>query len=245
LLTNGAQYQIAHSVALFETIFTSYFLPGWQSKVHSPLLILAGISMVLVGQVVRSTAMAQAGTNFNHQVQSKKNDGHELVTRGLYAYFRHPSYFGFFWWGIGTQLMIGNAVCTLGYAGVLWYFFMKRITRTYAFAFLARALLTREQTRRNTSFSFSAKTTRHIERTRVCGYRLFEVASLLQWGGREDLHMVRRTVHHAAVSEGACEKSGFQGKGVRLGGTCNSTRIYRLPGLLAASVVNFLLSNYN
>jgi protein-S-isoprenylcysteine O-methyltransferase len=245
LLTNGAQYQIAHSVALFETIFTSYFLPGWQSKVHSPLLILAGISMVLVGQVVRSTAMAQAGTNFNHQVQSKKNDGHELVTRGLYAYFRHPSYFGFFWWGIGTQLMIGNAVCTLGYAGVLWYFFMKRITRTYAFAFLARALLTREQTRRNTSFSFSAKTTRHIERTRVCGYRLFEVASLLQWGGREDLHMVRRTVHHAAVSEEACEKSGFQGKGVRLGGTCNSTRIYRLPGLLAASVVNFLLSNYN
>lgn len=133
LLTNGAQYRIAHSVAFFETIVTSFFFPGWQLKVHSLVATLVGIIMVLVGQVVRSTAMAQAGTNFNHQVQSKKNDGHELVTHGLYAYFRHPSYFGFFWWGIGTQLMIGNTVCTLGYAGVLWYFFMKRINRTFKF----------------------------------------------------------------------------------------------------------------
>lgn len=178
LLTNGAHYRIAHSVALFETIVTSLSLPGWQSKVHTPLAILAGMIMVLVGQVVRSTAMAQAGTNFNHQVQSKKNDGHELVTRGLYAYFRHPSYFGFFWWGIGTQVMIGNVICTLGYAGVLWYFFMKRITRTYAVTFLARALLTREQTRRSISCNSSAKTMKHIERTRACGYPLSEVATL-------------------------------------------------------------------
>jgi protein-S-isoprenylcysteine O-methyltransferase len=131
LLTNGAHYRIAHTVAFVETVVTSYFFPSWQSKVHLPVVILAGIILVLVGQVVRSTAMAQAGTNFNHQVQSKKNDGHELVTRGLYAYFRHPSYFGFFWWGIGTQLMIGNTVCALGYAYVLWYFFKKRITREH------------------------------------------------------------------------------------------------------------------
>lgn len=127
LLTNGAQYRVAHTLAFTETVVTSYFFPAWQLKVHSSMAILVGIVMVLVGQVVRSTAMAQAGTNFNHQVQSKKNDGHELVTRGLYAYFRHPSYFGFFWWGIGTQIVIGNTVCTMGYAGVLWYFFMKRI----------------------------------------------------------------------------------------------------------------------
>lgn len=131
LLTNGAHYRIAHTVAFVETIVTSYFFPSWQANIHLPGVILVGIILVLVGQVVRSTAMAQAGTNFNHQVQSKKNDGHELVTRGLYAYFRHPSYFGFFWWGIGTQLMIGNTVCTLGYACVLWYFFKKRITRKY------------------------------------------------------------------------------------------------------------------
>jgi protein-S-isoprenylcysteine O-methyltransferase len=132
LLTNGTQYRIAHTMAFVETLITSYFFPEWQSSIHSPVAIFVGITMVVVGQVVRSIAMAQAGTNFNHTVQSSKNEGHELVTTGLYAYFRHPSYFGFFWWGIGTQIMLGNTVCFLGYTGVLWYFFKKRIDRKCA-----------------------------------------------------------------------------------------------------------------
>ena len=119
-------------MAFIETCITSYFFPEWQARVHGPLMIMVGIIMIVVGQVVRSTAMAQAGTNFNHTVQSRKNDGHELVTSGLYAYLRHPSYFGFFWWGIGTQVVLGNTVCFFAYAGVLWYFFMKRITRKHA-----------------------------------------------------------------------------------------------------------------
>ncbi|OAL48197.1 prenyl cysteine carboxyl methyltransferas-like protein Ste14 [Pyrenochaeta sp. DS3sAY3a] len=128
LLTNGDQYRIAHSMALVETCLTSYFFPGWQARVHYPVTLALGVVMIVVGQTVRSIAMAQAGTNFNHTVQSRKNEGHELVTSGMYAYFRHPSYFGFFWWGIGTQVMLGNTICLLAYAGVLWYFFMKRIT---------------------------------------------------------------------------------------------------------------------
>ncbi|KAH7344329.1 prenyl cysteine carboxyl methyltransferase-like protein Ste14 [Pyrenochaeta sp. MPI-SDFR-AT-0127] len=128
LLTNGDQYRQAHTMALIETCITSYFFPEWQAWVHPPVIVALGIVMIAMGQIVRSTAMAQAGTNFNHTVQSRKNDGHELVTCGLYAYFRHPSYFGFFWWGIGTQVMLGNTVCFLAYAGILWYFFMKRIT---------------------------------------------------------------------------------------------------------------------
>lgn len=129
LLTNGSQYRQAHTIALLETCITSYFLPTWQARFHGPFLILVGLVMIVVGQTVRSTAMAQAGTNFNHTVQSRKNEGHELVTTGLYAYFRHPSYFGFFWWGIGTQVVLGNSVCLVGYMCVLWYFFKSRITR--------------------------------------------------------------------------------------------------------------------
>lgn len=132
LLTNGSQYRTAHTIALIETCITSYFFPSWQARFHGPVLIVIGLIMIGVGQSVRSTAMAQAGTNFNHTVQSKKNDGHELVTTGLYAHFRHPSYFGFFWWGIGTQIVLGNTICLFGYAGVLWYFFMKRITHEEA-----------------------------------------------------------------------------------------------------------------
>lgn len=74
-------------------------------------------------------AMAQAGTNFNHQVQSQKNEGHVLVSSGIYAYFRHPSYFGFFWWALGTQLSLGNTVSFTAYALILWYFFKTRISR--------------------------------------------------------------------------------------------------------------------
>lgn len=84
-----------------------------------------------VGQIVRSLAMAHAAGNFNHHVQSRWKDGHVLVTDGIYAVFRHPSYFGFFWWGLGTQLVLGNFVCFLLYAVVLWRFFAKRIEREF------------------------------------------------------------------------------------------------------------------
>ncbi|KAF2248485.1 prenyl cysteine carboxyl methyltransferas-like protein Ste14 [Trematosphaeria pertusa] len=128
LLTNGTRYRQAHTIAFIEACLTSYFLPSWQARVNPPPIVALGIIMIAVGQTVRSCAMVQAGTNFNHQVQSKKNEGHELVTTGLYAYFRHPSYFGFFWWGLGTQVVLGNTVSLIGYAGVLWYFFKTRIS---------------------------------------------------------------------------------------------------------------------
>jgi protein-S-isoprenylcysteine O-methyltransferase len=129
LLTNGERYRQAHTFAFIESAVTSYFFPGWQARVNPPVVVALGVGMVIVGQLVRSLAMAQAGTNFNHQVQSTKKDDHELVTSGLYAYLRHPSYFGFFWWGLGTQVLLGNCVSLAGYAGVLWYFFYTRITR--------------------------------------------------------------------------------------------------------------------
>lgn len=131
LLVNGDQYQQANTMAFLEACITSYFFPSWQARFHSPAMIALGLVLIVMGQAVRSIAMAQAGTNFNHIVQSRKNDGHELVTSGIYAYLRHPSYFGFFWWGIGTQIMLGNTVCFFGYVAVLWYFFMRRITRKF------------------------------------------------------------------------------------------------------------------
>lgn len=131
LLANGDRYRQAHTMALVETVVTSYFFPTWQARVNPPAIIALGVVMIAIGQAVRSVAMKQAGTNFNHQVQSRKNEGHELVTTGLYSHFRHPSYFGFFWWGLGTQVVLGNTISFIAYAGVLWYFFHTRITRTF------------------------------------------------------------------------------------------------------------------
>ena len=106
-------------------------MPGYVSEKvpaswHTAWLVL-GAAMLVVGQGTRTTAMMHAGSNFNHLIQKKKKEGHVLVTGGIYRYLRHPSYFGFFWWGLGTQVVLGNAVCLVGYAVVLWRFFRKRI----------------------------------------------------------------------------------------------------------------------
>jgi len=42
-------------------------------------------------------------------------------------YLRHPSYTGFFYWGIGTQLLLMNPISLIGYAVVLFRFFKERI----------------------------------------------------------------------------------------------------------------------
>ena len=152
LSQNGRAYNIAHSLAFFEcfaryTIFSTLnfdldaimrsYAPeqfremeaaSWLSF-HN-LWLASGFSMLLIGQITRTLAMAKAGSNFNHTVQMKKKQGHVLVTDGIYAWLRHPSYFGFFWWGLGTQIMLGNAVCLTGYIVVLWRFFRHRIRGT-------------------------------------------------------------------------------------------------------------------
>ena len=60
--------------------------------------------MVVGGEILRKGAMITAKTNFNHYVQHVKHDGHQLVTCGVYRWMRHPSYVGWFYWSIGTQV---------------------------------------------------------------------------------------------------------------------------------------------
>lgn len=115
--------------------------------------------LLLVGQVVRTIAMAQAASNFNHHVQSQHQQGHVLVNTGLYRYLRHPSYFGFFWWGLGTQLVLGNMVCFVGYSLVLWQFFSSRIKRKLSPGFCILDILL----------------------TSLCGYRRRSLLDLLLW----------------------------------------------------------------
>ena len=130
LSSNGVAYQGAHTFALCELLITHYFFPTrrWlpSATLHTILLSL-GLFLILSGQIIRSIAMKDAGTNFNHIVQSTKRSTHTLITSGIYAYFRHPSYFGFFWWAIGTQLVLGNILGFAIYWAVLWRFFSARI----------------------------------------------------------------------------------------------------------------------
>lgn len=83
--------------------------------------------LLAVGQVFRSLAMIHAARSFSHVVKVIKHDDHTLVTNGVYSWFRHPSYFGFFYWALATQLLLGNVASTLAFAFVLGRFFHARI----------------------------------------------------------------------------------------------------------------------
>ena len=143
LLTgNGYAYNAAHTLALIECIFGNYVVPRYISQrpylypfvtlvpaergTRTAWLIL-GFALLVVGQATRTIAMAQAATNFTHLISFRKKESHVLVTDGVYRWLRHPAYFGFFWWGLGTQIVMGNAACFVGYAMVLWRFFKHRI----------------------------------------------------------------------------------------------------------------------
>ncbi|PQE21156.1 s-isoprenylcysteine o-methyltransferase protein [Rutstroemia sp. NJR-2017a BVV2] len=126
---NGSAYNIAHSTAILECLLTNLFFPNRSllpPNTHLPILLL-GFFLILLGQTIRTMAMMEAGTNFNHIVQYTKARTHSLVTSGIYGYLRHPSYFGFFWWGLGTQMVLGNPICFVGYTVALWRFFNRRI----------------------------------------------------------------------------------------------------------------------
>ncbi|KAI5821023.1 prenylcystein carboxymethyl transferase [Pyronema omphalodes] len=124
LTSNGAAYNIAHASAIVEALVEYYFFP--QLKAFNWVTVI-GLFLVIIGQTARTLAMKHAGSNFSHYVVTEREAGHRLVTEGIYAWLRHPSYFGYYWWAVGTQVMLGNPICTLGFAAFLWMFFSNRV----------------------------------------------------------------------------------------------------------------------
>lgn len=67
-----------------------------------------GLVLCAVGEILRKAAIWTARDNFTHLVQQEKTQTHALVTSGVYSWFRHPSYVGWFYWCIGTQVKYKN-----------------------------------------------------------------------------------------------------------------------------------------
>jgi len=124
LLENGKEYNIANAVAVTEFVITMYFAP--QVKSHTYVTYF-GIVLTLASQYLRSAAMITAASNFSHQIVWRREEDHRLVTDGVYRYFRHPSYAGFFYWSLGTQLVLQNPISFIGYAVAVWKFFARRV----------------------------------------------------------------------------------------------------------------------
>ncbi|KAJ6795865.1 putative protein-S-isoprenylcysteine O-methyltransferase [Iris pallida] len=118
------QYVVAMACALVEYFIEYSFFPELK---NNRLVSNIGLFLVLLGEVIRKTAILTARKSFTHNIRIRYEDQHVLITHGIYRFMRHPSYCGFFIWAIGTQVMICNRFCIVAFAVVIWQFFYKRI----------------------------------------------------------------------------------------------------------------------
>ena len=123
LINHSNSYCIAAIVSWVEFYLELTYKP--QELVSGALTL--GIVGIVIGHFLRIGAMFTAASNFHHIVQEKKAQTHVLVTRGVYAYFRHPSYFGWGLWAISTQVILCNPVSMVAYAFASYSFFAGRI----------------------------------------------------------------------------------------------------------------------
>lgn len=124
ILNHSVAYGVAACSSWIEFIVERQYFPEWK---ENSFISYTGIILCISGEVLRKLAMFTAKHNFNHIVQNKKTDEHQLITHGVYRLCRHPSYVGWFYWSIGTQLILQNPFCLLAYAIISWRFFHDRI----------------------------------------------------------------------------------------------------------------------
>ena len=128
ILRNGNEYTAATLFSLAECTLNTYLINKNRIITRKLQIVMVfGLIMVIIGQTFRSLAMITCGRSFNHIVQQTKKDDHRLVTNGVYKISRHPSYFGFFYWSIGSQILCLNYVSAFIFTIVLWRFFYYRI----------------------------------------------------------------------------------------------------------------------
>ncbi|CAH8537974.1 unnamed protein product [Dicrocoelium dendriticum] len=129
MLTHSLEYALAVCACAAE-----YWLEVLTTEHLYPMLYqtpwcfrLFGLLICLSGEALRKAAMITASSNFSHIVAHTKHHNHVLVTHGVYGWFRHPAYVGWFLWVLGTQLLLGNPVCFVGYTVATFIFFRRRI----------------------------------------------------------------------------------------------------------------------
>lgn len=124
LLNHSQEYGIAAAISWIEYLIESSLFPSMKTIT---IVRNIGLFICLAGEIVRKAAMFTAGSNFNHIIQTRREENHRLIQNGVYSLCRHPSYVGWYYWAIGTQLILINPICLMGYAFVSWSFFKARI----------------------------------------------------------------------------------------------------------------------
>lgn len=124
LLNHSIEYGAALVISLSEYFIECYFFPALKYNIY---LIIIGFIISSGGEFFRKAAMYTAKTNFNHIISTQRISKHVLVKHGVYSICRHPSYVGWFYWSIGTQILLSNPICFIGYTAAAWKFMQERI----------------------------------------------------------------------------------------------------------------------
>jgi protein-S-isoprenylcysteine O-methyltransferase Ste14 len=117
----GHRGRITPGTKRFDKIFYAIFLPGFYSMLATAgvdavrfnwsfmpdSLAVAGIGMGLAGFCVILSAMA-VNAHFESTVRIQDDRGHNVCTRGLYQYVRHPGYVGMILMYTGIPLFLGS-----------------------------------------------------------------------------------------------------------------------------------------
>ncbi|WP_114750834.1 methyltransferase family protein [Pleomorphovibrio marinus] len=93
-------------------------------KFSLPYLGLVGMC---IGLSLRWTAILQAGKSFTHELRTEKEPNHQLITSGVYGFFRHPSYLGWYIFSLSAPVFLGSPFSLLGFSILGWYYFRARI----------------------------------------------------------------------------------------------------------------------
>jgi len=99
---------------------------GLGGAIDSLAVQIAGLSIMMVGILVRSVAIRKLGRLHTPNVALRKD--HELKDDGIYRYVRHPSYLGALIALIGFSLALGNwwSVAAIAAASPCIYLFRIR-----------------------------------------------------------------------------------------------------------------------
>ncbi len=126
LLDQSKEWVFSCTFSLLEVLIETYFFGKYKKN---KIIFIIGIIMTIIGHFFRISALYTGKSNFTHEISYDKKKNHRLVTYGIYSLSRHPSYFGFYLWSIGTQVMCCNPICIIGFTIALYIFFKERILR--------------------------------------------------------------------------------------------------------------------
>ena len=124
LIDQSLSWIIATIISFIETILETYYFNKYK-KIK--IFFIIGLIMTIIGQIFRIGGIYTGKKNFTHKISYEKKKEHKLVKNGVFALSRHPSYFGFYLWSIGIEIMCCNPICFIGFTFILFYFFKNRI----------------------------------------------------------------------------------------------------------------------